>query len=77
MAKIYCFTRHKLCRELKELKEFVENKYKYSRDVSAMWFDHYAVTNAQMRIREIHRILEGLGSDTADSKEDSDTKADE
>lgn len=77
MAKIYCFTRYKLNRELNELRSFVADKYKYNRTApSTIWFDHYSITMAQHRIDEIVMQLRNL-SDTTVSEKEVDKKADE
>jgi hypothetical protein len=56
MAKIFNFERHKLCMELKTLKEFLDSRYNMSGEYnifSQIWFDHSACVSAQKRIGEI------------------------
>lgn len=74
MAKIYCLMTYRLHKELKELREFVESKYKYNQESPTMWFDHYSVTMAQTRIREIQSLLRELQSDKQVSTPDCDKK---
>lgn len=78
MAKLYCFIRYKLNRELNELRTFVADKYKYNRTApSTIWFDHYSITMAQQRIDEIVSQLRELNLDTPVSKKEVDKETDD
>jgi hypothetical protein len=61
MAKVYDYTRFKILREIRDLEEFVRQKYESSKNASEfVWFDHYSVAHARARVEQLRKQLEEL-----------------
>jgi hypothetical protein len=68
MAKIYDFEEHKLRKELRSLRLFLQEKYSAERRYKMIWFDHYSIMTTQQRIREIEKRLCEIAHDSQFSK---------
>lgn len=68
MAKVYDYTRFKILREIRDLENFVRQKYDEAKTTEFMWFDHYSVTHARSRVDQLRKELEAL-NDSSVSEE--------
>lgn len=71
MAKVYQYSQFKILREIKDLQNFVQKKYQDAKSSEFMWFDHYSVSHARLRIEQLKTELEKMDNDTPLSETES------